>query len=82
MIHNKTKDNIFIKYYNNNTFLLSPFIREFKKELNEDKLYYIENAYSILDINENNKGLIDGIKKYYDSKNHPDFISGKKNEEE
>ena len=73
---------IYYKYYNNNTFLLSSFIREFKKKLNEDKLYYVENAYSILDRNGNEKVPIEYIKKCYDAKNHPDVLSGKKNEEE
>ena len=73
---------IYYKYYNNNTFLLSLFIREFKKKLNEDKLYYVENAYSILDRNGNEKVPIEYINKCYDAKNHPDVLSGKKNEEE
>ena len=73
---------IYYKYYNNNTFLLSLFIREFKKKLNEDKLYYVENDYSILDRNGNEKVPIEYINKCYDAKNHPDVLSGKKNEEE
>ena len=62
--------------------ILPLFIREFKKELNEEKLYYVENAYSILDKFQNEKVPIDYIKKNYDAKNHPEVISGKKNEEE
>ena len=48
------------------------------------KINYILFGYLILelDINENDKISIDYIKKYYDLKNHPNVISGKKNEEE
>ena len=73
---------IYNKYYKNNSFIFPLFIREFKKELNEEKLYYVENAYSILDKFQNEKVPIDYIKKNYDAKNHPEVISGKKNEEE
>ena len=82
ILNDSEYNEVYYKYFNNNTFLLSPFLREFKKELNEDKLYFVENAYSILDINEDDKVSIDYIKKCYDAKNHPDVISGKKNEEE
>ena len=58
------------------------FIREFKKELNDTKLNYVEDAFSKLDINENERVPIEYIKKKYDAKNHPEVISGKKNEEE
>ena len=58
------------------------FIREFKKELNNNKLNYVEDAYLLLDKNQNEKVPIEYIKKEYDAKNHPDVISGKKSEEE
>ena len=58
------------------------FIREFKKELNDTKLNYVEDAFSKLDINENERIPIEYIKKKYDAKNHPEVISGKKNQEE
>ena len=58
------------------------FIREFKKELNDTKLNYVEDVFSKLDINENERVPIEYIKKKYDAKNHPEVISGKKNQEE
>jgi hypothetical protein len=58
------------------------FIREFKKELNDTKLNYVEDVFSQLNINENERVPIEYIKKKYDAKNHPEVISGKKNEEE
>ena len=39
------------------------FIREFKKELNDTKLNYVEDAFSKLDINENERVPIEYIKK-------------------
>ena len=50
--------------------------------LNENKLNYVENAFEILDIQKSGIIPINYIKMNYDVKNHPDVISGKKNEEE
>ena len=79
---NEYKD-LFNKFSKDGLFLDFPsFIREFKKELNDNKLNCVEDAYSILDRNKNEKIPIEYIKKCYDAKNHPDVISGKKSEEE
>jgi len=78
---NEYKD-LFNYYSKENYFIYSNFIREFKKELNENKLNYVENAFEILDIQKSGIIPINYIKMNYDAKNHPDVISGKKNEEE
>ena len=76
-------ENIFYQFSKDNINLdFISFIREFKKELNKNKLNYVEDAYSILNINQNEKVPIEYIKRKYDAKNHPDVISGKKTEEE
>ena len=78
---NEYKD-LFNYYSKENYFIYSNFIREFKKELNGNKLNYVENAFEILDIQKSGIIPINYIKMNYDAKNHPDVISGKKNEEE
>ena len=76
-------ENIFYQFSKDNLYLdFISFIREFKKELNEIKLNYVEDAYSVLNINQNEKVPIEYIKRKYDAKNHPDVILGKKTEEE
>ena len=78
---NEYKD-VFYYYSKENYFNYSNFIREFKKELNENKLNCVEDAFEILDIQKSGIIPINYIKMNYDVKNHPDVIAGKKNEEE
>ena len=58
------------------------FIRSFKHELNEFKLQVVENAFTLLDVNQNEQIDIDYIKMNYIGENHPDVLEGKKNCEE
>ena len=72
--------NIFNSFKNENNFLDFPsFIRNFKKELKDNKLSCIENAFE--NFNEE-KISFNQIKKKYKAFSHPDVISGKKTEEE
>ena len=73
---------LFNNFSKDNFLLFSNFIREFKKQLNNNKLNYVEDAYSILDNQNNGIVTINQIKMNYDARNHPDVISGKKNDEE
>ena len=72
--------NIFNSFKNENNFLDFPsFIRNFKKELKDNKLNCIENAFE--NFNEE-KISFNQIKKKYKAFSHPDVVSGKKTEEE
>ena len=75
-------ENLFEQFSKDDYLQFTLFIREFKKQLNETKLNYVENAFSILDSLNNGNVTINLIKMNYDVKNHPDVISGRKNEEE
>ena len=75
-------ENLFEQFSKDDYLQFTLFIREFKKQLNETKLNYVENAFSILDSLNNGNVTINLIKMIYDVKNHPDVISGRKNEEE
>ena len=68
---------------NNEKYLdFSSFIRNFKKELNENKLASVEQAFTSIDINENDLVPLSLIKKKFKANRHPDVLSGKKNEDE
>lgn len=58
------------------------FIRTFKKRLNEKRLQSVEDAFSKLDINQNNKVDINYIKIKYNEKNDIRVLNGKNDEEE
>ena len=75
-------ENLFEQFSKDDYLQFTLFIREFKKQLNETKLNYVENAFSILDSLNNGNVTVNLIKMNYDVKNHPDVISGRKNEEE
>ena len=64
------------------TFDFFKFIRTFKQELNEYKLQIVEDAFSVLDVNQNEQIDIDFIKMNYIGDKHPDVIEGKKHCEE
>ena len=68
---------------NNNKYLdFSSFIRNFKKELNDNKLSSVEQAFTNIDVNENEKVPLNIIKKKFRGDRHPDMLSGRKTEEE
>ena len=68
---------------NNNNYLdFSSLIRNFKIELNENKLSSVEQAFNSLDINGNDRVPLSIIKKKYKANNHPDVLNGAKNEDE
>ena len=69
--------------FSNNKYLdFYSFIRNYKKELNDKKLSVVEKVYSKLDSKGTDKIPIDFIKLKYNANNHPEVISGKKNEED
>lgn len=73
-IYNTFQSNGFLDFYG--------FIRNFKKELNENKLACVEKAFSVLDVNQNEKVDIDQIKMIYNPNNHPDVLYGTISDEE
>lgn len=74
--------NEFTSKKNQNYLDFSSFIRNFKKELTEEKLSTVEQAFGVIDINGNDRVPLNYIKKKFKSNNHPDVLSGRKNEEE
>ena len=69
--------------FSNNKFLdFYSFIRNYKKELNDKKLSVVEKVYSKLDSKGTDRVPLDFIKLKYNANNHPEVISGKKNEED
>ena len=68
---------------NNKNFLDFPaFIRNFKIQLNENKLSCVEQAFGNIDINENDKVPINLIKKKFKANNHPNVLNGLRKEED
>ena len=74
--------NQFTSKHNKNYLDFSSFIRNFKKELNENKLSNVEQAFTNIDVNENEKIPLNVIKKKFRGDRHPDVLSGRKTEEE
>ena len=74
--------NTFISKNNKNYLDFSAFIRNYKQELNENKLSCVEQAFSNLDTNENDKVPLNLIKKLFKADKHPDVLNGLKKEEE
>jgi hypothetical protein len=74
--------NTFISKNNKNYLDFSAFIRNYKQELNENKLSCVEQAFSNLDTNENDKVPLNLIKKVFKADKHPDVLNGLKKEEE
>ena len=74
--------NTFISKNNKNYLDFSAFIRNYKRELNENKLSCVEQAFSNLDTNENDKVPLNLIKKVFKADKHPDVLNGLKKEEE
>ena len=68
---------------NNRTYLdFSAFFRNYKKELNQNKLECVEQAFSNIDINGNDKVPINLIRKQFKANKHPDVLNGLKKEED
>ena len=74
--------NTFISKNNKNYLDFSAFIRNYKQELNENKLSCVEQAFSNIDINESDKVPLNLIKKVFKADKHPDVLNGLKKEEE
>ena len=74
--------NQFTSKNNNNYLEFSSFIRNFKIELNENKLLSVEQAFNNIDINGNDRVPLSLIKKKYKARNHPDTLNRTKNEDD
>ena len=74
--------NSFSSKKNNNYLDFSAFIRNFKKELNDNKLSSVEQAFTVIDKKGNDMVPLNFIKKTFKCNNHPEVLNGSKNEEE
>ena len=74
--------NIFASKNNPNFLNFSAFIRNYKIQLNENKLSCVEQAFSNIDTNENDKVPLNLIKKKFKANNHPDVLNGIRKEED
>ena len=71
-------DSFSIKNNNNEAYLdFYSFIRVYKKELNENKLNIVEQAFTLIDEKGEDRVPLDVIKMKYNAKNHPDVKNGK-----
>ena len=59
-----------------------PFMRTFKKELNEYKLNIVEEAFSKIDTKGDDKVNLNVVKMKYNPSKHPDVLNGKYSEDE
>ena len=68
---------------NNKNYLDFPaFIRNYKKKLNEYKLSCVEQVFSSIDTNENDKVPLALIKKRFKANKHPEVLRGIRKEED
>ena len=74
--------NTFISKSNKNYLDFSAFIRNYKKELNQNKLECVEQVFSNIDTNENDKVPLNLIRKKFKAHKHPDVLNGLKKEED
>ena len=77
--------NIFnnFSFKNYKTYLdFSSFFRNYKKELNQNKLECVEQAFSNIDINGNDKVPLNLIRKQFKANKHPDVLNGLRKEED
>ena len=74
--------NNFISKSNKNYLDFSAFIRNYKKELNQNKLECVEQVFSNIDTNENDKVPLNLIRKKFKANKHPDVLNGLKKEED
>ena len=83
ILPNSDLKNIFNSFSLNNTYLdFASFIRNYKKQLNENKLSFVEQAFCNVDINENDKVPLSLIKKKFKADKHPDVLNGLRKEED
>ena len=68
-IKNNNNEEAYLDFYS--------FIRTYKKELNENKLKAVEEAFTIIDEKGEDRVPLDAIKMKYNPKNHPDVLNGK-----
>lgn len=66
----------------NGTIDFDEFMRFLRGDLNEFRTNLIDQAYDKLDVNKDGQVKLDDIAQIYDATQHPDFIDGKKTEEE
>ena len=74
--------NIFASKNNPNFLNFSAFIRNYKIQLNENKLSCVEQAFGNIDTSENDKVPLNLIKKKFKANNHPDVLNGIRKEED
>ena len=74
--------NTFNSKLNKNYLDFSSFFRNYKKELDQNKLECVEQAFSNIDINGNDKVPINLIRKQFKANKHPDVLNGLKKEED
>ena len=74
--------NIFASKNNPNFLNFSAFIRNYKIQLNGNKLSCVEQAFSNIDTSENDKVPLNLIKKKFKANNHPDVLNGIRKEED
>ena len=58
------------------------FVRQVRGEISEKRRKLVENVFEFLDKNNSGEIHITELNQMYNAKNHPDTLSGKKNEEE
>ena len=74
--------NTFSSKVNKNYLDFSSFFRNYKKELDQNKLECVEQAFSNIDINGNDKVPVNLIRKQFKANKHPDVLNGLKKEED
>ena len=79
---NKNIFNTFSSKLNKNYLDFSSFFRNYKKELDQNKLECVEQAFTNIDINGNDKVPINLIRKQFKANKHPDVLNGLKKEED
>ena len=66
----------------NNKINYDEFIRKVRGQMSEKRINIIIKAFNYLDYQHKGKLLLNDINNYYNAKDHPFVLSGKKNEEE
>ena len=79
---NNVLKRIFSLFNLNNYLDFYSFIRNYKKELNENKLKAVEQAFILIDKKGEDKVPLNDIKIKYNPKRHPDVLNGKYTEDE
>ena len=79
---NNVLKRIFSLFNMGNYLDFKSFIRYYKKELNENKLNVVEQAFTYIDTKGEDKVPLNIIKMKYNPKKHPDVLNGKFREDE